>query len=43
MVIQEIEGNPEWMESVKRQAEEKGLTLEENLRENAIYVLNNRN
>ena len=43
MVIQEIEVNPEWMESVKRQAEEKGLTLEENLRENAIYVLNNRN
>lgn len=42
MIIQEIQGNPEWLESVKQQAEKEGLTFEENLRRNAIYVLENR-
>lgn len=37
--IQEIKDNPKWLESVERQAKERGLTLEENLRRNAIYTL----
>ena len=37
--IHRIKSHPEWFESVKRQAEEKGLSLDEMLRANAIYTI----
>ena len=38
-VIYRIKSNQEWLESVKRQAEEKGMCLDEMLRLNAIYTI----
>ena len=38
-VIYRIKSTPEWLESVKQQAVEKGLTLDEMLRANAIYTI----
>lgn len=38
-VIHRIQSTPEWLESVKQQAMEKGLTLDEMLRANAIYTI----
>ena len=37
--IESIQANPEWLRAVERQAKEKGITVEENLRRNAEYVL----
>lgn len=39
MKIQEIKNNPQWYEVVVKQAEERGLTVEENLRRNAVYII----
>lgn len=36
--IQRIKASPEWLESVTRQAEEKGITLEQSLWDNADYT-----
>jgi hypothetical protein len=36
-IIENIKASPEWLESVTRQAEEKGITLEQSLWENADY------
>lgn len=38
--MERIQGNEKWLQAVERQAEELGLTIEENLRRNAIYVIN---
>lgn len=38
-VIQMIKDNEDWMKAVEKQAEERGLTVEQNLRRNAVYVL----
>jgi len=38
-VIYRIKSTPEWLESVKQQAVEKGLSLDEMLRANAIYTI----
>ena len=38
-IIENIKSKPEWYESIKKQSEEKGITLEESLRNNAEYVL----
>lgn len=42
-MIKSIQSNAEWYDAVVRQAEERGLTVEENLRRNAVYVLENNN
>ena len=39
MMMQSIRNTPEWYDAVAKQAKERGLTTEENLRKNAIYVL----
>lgn len=36
---QQIKDSPQWYQSVVKQAEERGLTVEENLRRNAIYAI----
>lgn len=36
--IQRIKGAPEWLENVTRQAEEKGITVEQSLWDNAEYT-----
>ena len=41
-VINNIKNNSDWLESVKKNAEEKNITLDESLRRNAIFVINNR-
>ena len=41
MKMNEIKSNPEWYDAIVKQAEERGIGVEENLRNNAIYVLNN--
>ena len=38
-VIQRIMSTPEWLESVKQQAVERGVDLDEMLRLNAIYAI----
>ena len=38
-VIQRIKDNPEWFESVKQQAIERGISLDEMLRLNAMYAI----
>ena len=40
--IQMIKANEDWMKAVEKQAEERGLTVEENLRRNAKYYLEKR-
>lgn len=37
-IIQQIKESPDWLESVTRNAENKGVTLEESLRANADYA-----
>jgi hypothetical protein len=37
--IEAIRNNPEWYDAIVKQAKERGLTVEENLRRNAIYVI----
>lgn len=37
-IIERIKVSPEWLESVTRQGEEKGVTLEQSLRDNADYA-----
>ena len=39
MMMQSIRNTPDWYDAVAKQAKERGLTTEENLRKNAIYVL----
>lgn len=39
LMIKKIEQDPVWLESVKKQAEEKGITLEEALYNNAVYTI----
>lgn len=41
--MEAIRDNPEWYEAIVKQAKERGLTVEENLRRNAIYVLEKNN
>ena len=36
--IQNIKDSPEWLESVTHQAEEKGISLEQSLWDNAEYT-----
>lgn len=40
-IIDNIKNNPEWLQAIEKQAENRGVTLEQNLRENAEYVLQN--
>ena len=37
-IIERIKASPEWLESVTKQAEEKGITLEQSLLDNADYT-----
>lgn len=39
MKMQQIRDNKKWFEAVEKQAEQQGMTAEENLRRNAIYVI----
>ena len=39
VIIQNILDTPEWLEAIEKQAEELGITAEENIRRNAEYVL----
>lgn len=41
IIIENIKANPEWYQKVVEQAEQRGITVENNLRENAAYVLQN--
>lgn len=41
MTIQRIKDNPEWMQAMETQAQERGISIEENLRLNAIYTIEN--
>ena len=41
MMIQNIKKNPDWYQKVVEQAEQHNITVEENLRNNAVYVLQN--
>lgn len=41
MIIQNIKKNPDWYQKVVEQAEQHNITVEENLRNNAVYVLQN--
>ena len=38
-IINNIKNTPEWFESVKQQAAERGIELDEMLRLNAIYAI----
>jgi hypothetical protein len=40
--IGNIKADAAWLESVGRQAKERGITLEESLRRNALYVIDQR-
>lgn len=40
--IQSIKGHQEWYQSIENQAKELGISTEENLRRNAIYIINSR-
>ena len=42
IIIERIKNNPEWFQAIEQQAKERGLTTEENLYENAEYVLKNQ-
>ncbi|MEQ8907875.1 MAG: hypothetical protein RIC95_01670 [Vicingaceae bacterium] len=39
--MQEIRNTPEWLDKVKKQAIEKNIPLEQNIRENAEWIINN--
>ena len=38
--IESIKNSPEWMQQIKKQAEELKMPLEEVIRENAIFMVN---
>ncbi len=38
-IIQNIRNTPEWLASIKKQAQQDGISLEEALRKNAVYVM----
>ena len=38
-IMESIKDNPEWLRLIEQQAKERGITMEENLRINAEYVL----
>ena len=38
-VMESIKDNPEWLRLIEQQAKERGITMEENLRINAEYIL----
>ena len=40
--IGNIKGNAEWLSSVERQAKEQGISLEEALRKNALFMIDQR-
>ena len=40
--IQMIKNDEKWLKAVEEQAEQRGLTIEENLRRNAKYYLEQR-
>ena len=40
--MEAIRNNAEWYEAIVKQAKERGLTVEENLRRNAIYVIRSK-
>lgn len=42
ITIDEIKANAQWMQAIKKQAAERGLTFEENLQRNARYTLETR-
>ena len=42
MMMESIRNNAQWYEAVEKQAKECGLTIEDNLRRNAIYAIRNR-
>ena len=42
MMMESIRNNAQWYEAVEKQAKERGITVEENLRRNAIYAIRNR-
>lgn len=39
LMINQIKGNPKWFDAVKKQAEERNITLEEALHNNAVYQI----
>lgn len=41
LTIQRIKDDPEWMRAIEMQAQERGITIEENLHRNAIYMMEN--
>lgn len=40
--IAKINADPNWLASVKKQAQERGISLEESLRKNALFVIDQR-
>jgi hypothetical protein len=42
LMMETIRNNTPWYEAVEKQAKEYGLTVEENLRRNAIYVIRSK-
>lgn len=41
LVIQDIKSQPKWYQSIVNQSEKNGLSIEENLRRNALFTINN--
>ena len=39
LTIERIKNNTQWMQAIERQAQEQGITVEENLVRNAKYVI----
>lgn len=39
--MEAIRNNPDWYQAIVNQAKERGISAEENLKRNALYVLNN--
>ena len=37
-IMESIKNDPQWYESIQQQAKERGISVEENLRKNAVYV-----
>jgi len=42
-IIQDIRNTPEWLKSIEKKAKSKGISLDEALRENAVYILQQEN
>ena len=38
-IMESIKNDPQWYGSIQQQAQERGISVEENLRKNAVYVL----